>query len=93
MKKSLKEIELEIIELKKSHQNKVEDVKRKYNDLTEAFETLSKEYEKVESNPALKAAVKRCNENDVNGRDLKKHLRHSLLSFNCKKCDMIFNDK
>ena len=92
MKKSLKEIELEIIELKKSHQNKVEDVKRKYNDLKEAFETLSKKYEKVKSNPAVKA-VKMCNENDINGRDLKKHLRHSLLSFNCKKCDMIFNDE
>ena len=60
------ELKLEIIELKKQKQNKVEDVKRKYNDFKEAFETLSKKFENVESNPAVKAAVKMCNENDVN---------------------------
>ena len=66
VKYSLTELELEIIKLKKQKQNKVEDVKRKYNDFKEAFETLSKKFEKVESNPAVKAAVKMCNENDVN---------------------------
>ena len=36
-----------------------------------------------------------CNDNDINGRDLKKHLKEhaSLLSFNCKNCDRIFNQE
>ena len=55
----------------------MEDLKTKYNDLKEAFETLSRKYEKVERNPPVKAAVtmrNECAENIVNGRDLKKHL-------------------
>ena len=57
VKYSLTELELEIIELKKSHQNQVKDVRRKNNDFKEAFKTVSKKFEKVESNPAVKAAV------------------------------------
>ena len=44
VKKSLKELDLGIIELKKTHQKEV-------NELKEAFETLSRKYEKVERNP------------------------------------------
>ena len=62
MKKSLKELDLEIIKLQKPHPNEVEDIIRKYNDLKEAFEILSMKYEKVESNPPVKASVKMCNE-------------------------------
>ena len=42
VKKSLKDLDLGIIELKKTHQKEDEDLKRKYNDPKEAFEILSK---------------------------------------------------
>ena len=78
VKKSLKDLDLGIIELKKTHQKEDEDLKRKYNDPKEAFEILSKQYEKVLSNPPVKVAVEmnnECGENFVHGRDFKKHLK------------------
>ena len=95
-KKTLRELDFEISELKKNHENEVTDLKKQHDDLKEAFEALSKKYDKVLNENVVKEALTKCNEcgeNFSNVRDLKNHVKKHIQvePIKCEKCERMFD--
>ena len=95
-KKTLKELNLEIIELNRNHEKEVTDLKKKHNDLKEAFEELSRKYANGVDDQSVKNAEAKCHEcgeNFSNSRDLKNHVKKHipLVPIKCTKCERMFD--
>ena len=47
-------------DLKKKHENEVNNLKKKHDELRQAFDILSKKYDKIESENFVKDAERKC---------------------------------
>ena len=59
-KKTVNELCIELEDLKKKHENEGNNLKKKHDELKQAFDILSKKYDKVESEHFVKDAGRKC---------------------------------
>ena len=86
-KKTIKELNLEIVKLRENHENEINDMKNRHDIVNEAFELLHKKYDMLMKKPFGSDAVKMCNACGVSmttTREYKDHMRchHSEESLN-----------
>ena len=60
-KKTIKELNLEIVKLRENHENEINDMKNRHDIVNEAFELLHKKYDMLMKKPFGSDAVKMCN--------------------------------
>ena len=97
-KKTVNELCIEMEDLKKKHENEVNNLKMKHDELRQAFDILSKKYDKVESEHFVKDAGRKCEvcgESFSNARDLGNHMKkhRSVGTIKCNKCERMFDEE
>ena len=96
-KKTIKELNLEIVKLRENHEIEINDMKNRHDILNEAFETLHKKYDMLMKKPFGSDAVKMCNACGVSmttTREYKDDMRchHSKESLICNQCEQTFEE-
>ena len=97
-KKTIKELNLEIVKLRENHEKEINVMKSRHDILKEEFETLHKKYDMMMKKPFGSDAVKMCNACGVSmntAREYKDHMRcyHSKESMKCSECERIFDEE